>query len=150
MRSQSEAIRTIGHGNRTTEQLLSILHSAGVASLIDVRRYPLGRRQPHFAKERLAVDLPAQGISYEAWSEELGGRRGVPPPTFVTRWRTPGFAAYAAYMEQQEFRIALAELEKRAAAGVAIAIMCAELSGGDAIGGSSPMLLCAMASESAT
>ena len=126
MTSPSQAIRTIGHGNRTIEELLSALHSAGVTNLIDVRRYPLGRRQPHFAKERLAVDLPAQGISYEAWSEELGGRRGAPPPSFVTRWRTPGFAAYAAYMEQSEFRVALAELERRAAEGVAIAIMCAE------------------------
>jgi uncharacterized protein (DUF488 family) len=126
MRSKREAIRTIGHGTRTTEELVSVLHSAGVTSVIDVRRYPLGRRQPQFAMERLAVDLPAEGISYEAWSEELGGRRGAPPTSFVTRWRTPGFAAYAAYMEQSEFRTALAELEKRATAGLAIAIMCAE------------------------
>ena len=126
MRSQREAIRTIGHGTRTIDELASVLHSAGVTRVIDVRRYPLGRRQPQFARERLAVDLPTRGIAYESWADTLGGRREKPPKSFVTRWRTPGFIAYEAYMTQPQFRAALAELERRADAGERIAIMCAE------------------------
>src|SRR5687768_15326638 len=46
-------VGTIGHGTRTTDELASLLVTAGVSTLIDVRRYPLGRRQPHFSRERL-------------------------------------------------------------------------------------------------
>ena len=126
MQSQREPIRTIGHGERTTDALVAVLRSAGVESVIDVRRYPRGRRQPQFASERLMVELPAHGIAYEAWSDELGGRRPAPPASFVSEWKTRGFAAYAAYTAQPEFRAALSKLESRADHGEAIAIMCAE------------------------
>jgi uncharacterized protein (DUF488 family) len=105
---------------------MAVLRSAGVETVIDVRRYPRGRRQPRFASERLMIDLSTHGIAYEAWSEELGGRRPAPPASFVSEWKTAGFAAYAAYTAQPEFRAALAKLENRADHGEAIAIMCAE------------------------
>ena len=120
-------LRTIGHGTRTTDELASLLVAARVTTLIDVRRYPLGRRQPHLARERLALDLPERGIRYEWWGEALGGRRleaGVKPPD--SGWRTPAFAAYSAYMSTPGFGTALAELEDRARAGEALALMCAE------------------------
>ena len=120
-------VRTIGHGTRTTDELAALLEAAGVTTLIDVRRYPAGRRQPHLARERLAVDLPGRAIGYEWWGEALGGRRleaGVKPPD--TGWRSPSFAAYSAYMSTPEFRTALIELEDRARAGEALALMCAE------------------------
>jgi hypothetical protein len=50
-------VRTIGHGTRTTDELASLLVAAGVRTLIDVRRYPAGHRQPHLARERLALPL---------------------------------------------------------------------------------------------
>ena len=120
-------IRTIGHGTRTTDELAALLAAAGVATLIDVRRYPSGRRQPHLSRERLAVDLPERGVAYEWWGEALGGRRAATTPSVAdSTWRSPAFAAYSAYMSMPEFRIALAELEERASAGEALAIMCAE------------------------
>lgn len=126
-RSAGGVVRTIGHGTRTTEQLAALLRSAGVATLIDVRRYPLGRRQPHLSREALAEKLPMLGIGYEWWGEALGGRRS-PSPDAVARtgWHNPAFAGYAEYMATAEFRAALAALEKRARAGEALAIMCAE------------------------
>jgi uncharacterized protein (DUF488 family) len=120
-------VRTIGHGTRTTDELIGLLHDAGVATLIDVRRYPAGRRQPHLARERLAEDLPARGIGYEWWGEALGGRRPPSPDAVAhTGWRNPAFAGYAEYMATAEFRSALAALEERARGGEAVAIMCAE------------------------
>jgi uncharacterized protein (DUF488 family) len=118
-------VRTIGHGTRTTDELVALLSAAGVETLIDVRRYPTGRRQPHLSRERLAVDLPARGVAYEWWGEALGGRRST-PAVADTVWRSPAFAAYSAYMSTAEFRGALADLEERAHGGEALAIMCAE------------------------
>lgn len=126
MKSHRESVRTIGHGTRSTDELASVLRSAGVTHVIDVRRYPLGRRQPHLAAERLADDLPARGIAYEPWSDTLGGRREKPPKSLLAFWRSPGFVGYEAYMTQPEFKAALAQLERRADAGEAIALMCAE------------------------
>jgi len=120
-------IRTIGHGTRTTDELTALLSSAGVATLIDVRRYPTGRRQPHLFRERLAVDLPERGLAYEWWGEALGGRRSVTGAMVPgSGWRQPAFAAYSAHMSTPVFRGALAELEARASAGETLAVMCAE------------------------
>jgi uncharacterized protein (DUF488 family) len=101
--------------------------AAGATTVIDVRRYPAGRRQPRFAHERLEVDLPALGIRYEWWGDALGGRRPMPvPPNPESPWRSHGFVAYAAYMRSDAFRTALVALEARARAGEALAVMCAE------------------------
>jgi uncharacterized protein (DUF488 family) len=124
---QTATIRTIGHGTRTTGELAALLRAAEVETLIDVRRYPTGRRQPHLSRERLAVDLPALGLRYESWADALGGRRTTDPATrAASRWRSPAFAAYEAYVATPEFRHALAALEDRARAGEQIAIMCSE------------------------
>jgi uncharacterized protein (DUF488 family) len=127
-RSQRGAlIWTVGHGTRATDGLARLLMAAGATTVIDVRRYPAGRRQPRFARERLEADLPALGISYEWWGDALGGRRPMPvPPMTESPWRSHGFIAYAAHMRSSAFRTALAALEARARAGEALAVMCAE------------------------
>jgi uncharacterized protein (DUF488 family) len=127
-RAQPDAvIWTVGHGTRATDGLARLLMAAGATTVIDVRRYPAGRRQPRFAHERLEVDLPALGIRYEWWGDALGGRRPMPvPPNPESPWRSNGFVAYAAYMRSDAFRTALAALEARARAGEALAVMCAE------------------------
>jgi uncharacterized protein (DUF488 family) len=98
---------------------------AGVGRVIDVRRFPTGKRQPHLSSDRLAADLPALGIAYEWWGEALGGfRKRSQDPT-----RHPAidsFRAYAEHMDTGPFRVALSRLEERARAGEALAIMCAE------------------------
>jgi uncharacterized protein (DUF488 family) len=124
--ADAAVITTIGHGRRTTDELAALLRACGVATVIDVRRYPIGRRQPHLARARLAADLPARGIAYEWWGDELGGRRDAPDPTFPSTWRSPGFVAYAAYMGTPAFRSALAMLERRARSEERLAVMCAE------------------------
>jgi uncharacterized protein (DUF488 family) len=120
-------IWTVGHGTRATDDLARLLMAAGATTVIDVRRYPAGRRQPRFARQRLEADLPALGLGYEWWGEALGGRRPMPvPPDPEGPWRSHGFIAYAAYMRSDAFRTALAALEARARAGEALALMCAE------------------------
>jgi uncharacterized protein (DUF488 family) len=120
-------VRTVGHGTRTTADLAALLRAAGVATVIDVRRYTEGRRQPHLSRERLEADLPRLDVGYESWAASLGGRRPAPPPSARPRpWRSAGFAAYAAYMRSDAFRSALLILEARAGAGESLAVMCAE------------------------
>lgn len=120
-------IWTVGHGTRSTHGLAGLVMAAGATTVIDVRRYPAGRRQPRFARERLEIDLPELGLSYEWWGEALGGRRSMPAlPIAKSPWRSHGFIAYAAYMRSDPFRDALATLEARARAGERLAVMCAE------------------------
>ena len=120
-------IRTIGHGTRTTDEIAALLREAGVTTLVDVRRYPAGRRQPHLSRERLTIDLPRAGIGYEWWGEAFGGRRsGEASALAATGWRSRSFAAYSAYMASPAFRDALAALESRILGGDALVLMCAE------------------------
>jgi uncharacterized protein (DUF488 family) len=123
----SGVIWTVGHGTRPTDELTALVRAAGATTIVDVRRYPTGKRQPHLARERLAVDLPTFGVAYEWWGEALGGRRPAPDPSVAPGpWRSPSFAAYAAYMLSDEFGTALDALEARVADGDALAVMCAE------------------------
>ena len=116
---------TIGHGTRTTAELVEVLESAGVELLIDVRRFPGSRRHPHFAREALEETLPAAGIAYRWEGEALGGRRDPVPNSPNVAWRLEAFRGYADHLASPEFRAALRELEERAAA-TAQAVMCAE------------------------
>jgi uncharacterized protein (DUF488 family) len=119
-------IFTIGHGTRTLDELSGVLTWAGVQLLVDVRRFPGSRRHPHFAREALEQALPQHELSYEWKGESLGGRRtrskGI---TRHPAWQNASFQSYADYMDTDDFRTAVRELEDRAA-DVVQAIMCAE------------------------
>jgi uncharacterized protein (DUF488 family) len=118
---------TIGHGTRSTDELAALLRAAAIDTLVDVRRYPTGKRQPRFSRERLGDALPERGINYEWWGEALGGRREAAAGAEErTGWRNAAFAAYAEYAADPEFRAALAALEERAQRGERLALMCAE------------------------
>lgn len=117
---------TVGHGTKPTEELVDVLKSAGVEILVDVRRYPGSRRNPHFSREALEKSLPHAGITYEWRGDTLGGRRErVNPNSRHQSLRNKAFKGYADYMDTEEFRDAIKELETQAESK-AIAIMCAE------------------------
>lgn len=67
-------IFSIGHSNRTFNDLVSVLKRYGVETLADIRTYPRSKRNPHFDREALETDLPSSGIGY-VWIRELGGMR---------------------------------------------------------------------------
>jgi uncharacterized protein (DUF488 family) len=117
-------IYSVGHGNRTFEELAEALRAHGVRRLADVRSFPGSRRHPHFGRESLERTLPAAGIEY-IWMKALGGRRKVRPDSSNTAWRVEGFRAYADYMETSEFAAAIDELI-RLAREQPTAYMCAE------------------------
>lgn len=117
---------TIGHGQRSQDELVTTLVAAGVGRLVDVRRYPGSRRFPHFGRAALAESLPRAGITYDFRGDELGGRRHALAPTSRhPAWRDPSFRAYADYVDTPAFRRALLQLEADAAR-TPLAFMCAE------------------------
>lgn len=106
--------------------MMELLQAAGVDRVVDVRRFPGSRRNPQFARDRLAVDLPRAGMTFEWRGEALGGRRRLEPGNRHVAWRSEAFRAYAGHMESVEFRTALAALEGEIRSGAHVAIMCAE------------------------
>ena len=91
---------SVGHSNRTLEQLITILEVHHVDMVADVRGGRAGSKTfPHFNKENLSVSLPTRGIFYRH-IPELGGRRPVNKEIdqyINSAWRVPAFKAYADY-----------------------------------------------------
>ena len=116
-------IFTVGHSTRAQEELIAILKEAGVALLVDVRRFPGSRRHPQFGKERLRAALAAEGIGYRH-EPDLGGRREPRADSPNTAWRMAAFRGYADHMASPEF----ASGRERLIAEQALppAVMCAE------------------------
>jgi uncharacterized protein (DUF488 family) len=117
-------IHTIGHSTRSAEEFLALLLSAGIAVLVDVRRYPGSRRYPHFNRAAMRSWLADAGIEY-LHMPELGGRRAAQAESANTYWRNAAFRAYADYLSTAEFVQALERLEQLAEARRPV-IMCAE------------------------
>jgi uncharacterized protein (DUF488 family) len=117
---------TIGHGTSTRDELAQRLSTAGIETLIDVRRFPGSRRNRDVSRDSLAVWVPEAGIEY-VWEERLGGRRRVPADAGDRDdwWRVEAFRAYAAHTRTAEFQAAMAALVERARTG-AVAVMCSE------------------------
>ena len=118
-------LRTVGHGRLDEEALGTLLRDAGVAQLVDVRRFPGSRANPAVSRDALPAWLPGQGIDYR-WEERLGGRRTLPHgDTEDPWWQVDAFRAYAAHTRTAEFREALdavlAEAGRRR-----VAVMCSE------------------------
>jgi uncharacterized protein (DUF488 family) len=95
-------IWTVGHSNHPLEKLVGILKAHGIERVIDVRRFPMSRKWPHFNSESLAASLPASAIDYVGMPE-LGGRRKSRADSLHTAWRTEAFRGYADFMDTPEF-----------------------------------------------
>lgn len=117
---------TIGHGTRTTEELVALLERNRVEELWDIRSLPGSRRYPHFNREALEASIPAAGIEYRH-VPGLGGRRRGPAGHASPNlgWRNLSFRNYADYMQTDDFEVALSELVEHQS-GRRVAIMCSE------------------------
>ena len=115
---------TVGHGSDDRDALTARLAAAGVAQLVDVRRFPGSRSNPDVRREALEEWLPAAGTGYR-WDERLGGRRKLQTPATDGWWTVDQFAAYAAHTRTLEFTAALDEV-LAAAENAVVAVMCSE------------------------
>jgi uncharacterized protein (DUF488 family) len=117
---------TVGHGPDDRARLAERLTGAGVALVVDVRRFPGSRSNPDVTRDALTRWLPETGIGYR-WEERLGGRRRLPPgePVADSWWTVAQFAAYAAHTRTPAFAAALAGVLEEAA-GRTVAVLCSE------------------------
>jgi uncharacterized protein (DUF488 family) len=117
-------IWTVGHSNHPFEKFVGILKSHGIERVLDVRRFPVSRKWPHFDAENLAASLPGSGIDYVGMPE-LGGRRKARPDSPHTAWRTDAFRGYADFMDTPEFTDSFSRAVRLGRARHS-ALMCAE------------------------
>lgn len=118
---------TIGHSNRSLDELIEMLHAAQVSLLVDVRTLPRSRANPVFNIDTLPAGLAKAQIGYEHYAA-LGGlrsrQRDVDEQTNGF-WHERSFHNYADYALTAAFAAALQQL---IAAGrqQRLAIMCSE------------------------
>ena len=117
-------IWTIGHSTHPLEAFLKLLHSFNITLLADIRNYPGSKRYPHFNKEALEISLRQNNIKY-IHLKDLGGRRKPVTGSQNTGWKNTAFRGYADYMETQDFKKAIEELQELASAE-RTAYMCSE------------------------
>lgn len=122
--SSQKIIYTIGHSTRTLEEFIDLLKGSHIKLLADIRSYPGSKRFPHFNKEALQKALPKHDIAYQHFPA-LGGRRKTSKDSKNTAWKNSAFRGYADYMERDDFKKAIVELESVAEKQLT-AYMCSE------------------------
>jgi len=103
---------TIGHSNRSLDEMVGLLKKFGIEALVDVRRWPSSRKYPHFNREILEERLRVEGIVYIWLGKELGGYRseGLGEKSPNKAWKTRGFRNYADYTLSEEFKAGINRL----------------------------------------
>lgn len=122
--TQKRVIWTIGHSTRSFDEFIALLNSFQIECVADIRSYPGSRRYPHFNKRALEVSLPDNNMTY-IHLKGLGGRRKARLDSVNTAWRQAAFRGYADYLETDDFKNAITELEL-IAAKKRTAYMCSE------------------------
>jgi uncharacterized protein (DUF488 family) len=117
-------IYTIGHSNRSLNEFIQMLKSFNIQLLKDIRRFPGSKKFPYFNKSSLENSLRKVGINY-LHSEKLGGRRKPKENSINDIWKNEAFRGFADYMETENFKNAIKELETLSEANT-LAIMCSE------------------------
>jgi uncharacterized protein (DUF488 family) len=118
-------VHTIGHSTREWDDFVSVLKAHHIATLFDIRAFPMSRRLPHFNRENMEKALAEAGIEY-VWEKDLGGRRSKSlKESPNTGLRNDSFRNYADYMLTPTFTQATERVVK-SAESKPTAIMCAE------------------------
>ncbi len=118
---------TIGHSNRSLDEVVGMLTDAGVGLLVDVRAFPRSRTNPQFNIDTLPDDLARAGIDYRH-RPDLGGRRTVQHDVndaLNATWRNRSFHNYADYALGDEFGAAFDALTRWGEAQ-RVCLMCSE------------------------
>jgi uncharacterized protein (DUF488 family) len=110
---------TIGHSNIPADRFVAMLRAAGVEAIADVRSVPASRRFPWFSAKAFGERLACEGVAYEFFGDELGGRPRDPA------LYCDGVADYEAMAAQPEFRAGLDRL-MASAKRCRVCLMCAE------------------------
>lgn len=124
MTESAPLIMTIGHANRSLEDMLALLTANAVRRVVDIRATPRSRYHPQFNVELFGEALRRHGIHYEH-APRLADARMPQPDSINTAWHDAARRGYADYMQTGEFAIGLERLLSRARRE-RVVIMCAE------------------------
>ena len=116
-------IYSIGHGNRTWAEFLSLLASKNCKFLIDVRSFPASKFNPSFNKDQLDEKCRLADIKYVFMGDTLGGR-----PADRSLYDSAGRADYQLIERSPRYIAGISRLEKAANISQSTFIMCSELS----------------------
>ena len=123
--AQSARVFTIGHGSRDLQEILDILHCAGIACVADVRSYPMSRRHPAFSSSALSTRLEEECIAYHWLGKTLGGFRKSSSQSPHVALEATGLRGFAEHMHSGVFLEGI-EVLLDLAHRHATAILCAE------------------------
>ncbi len=116
---------SVGHSNRTIAELIGLLRSAGIATLVDVRAQPASARHPQFAMDALRAALEREGMVYHWAGRQLGGFRQPKPDSPHIALESDGFRGFADFMETEAFQRGVSQLVNLGMKAPT-AFMCAE------------------------
>lgn len=103
-------IYTLGHSNRSLEELAALLKEEGIGCLVDIRSLPGSGRFPWFNKAPLERAMNRAGVRYVWEGKALGGRRPENPADSRHSALANGFRSFATHMETPEFRLGIERL----------------------------------------
>ena len=103
-------LHTVGHSDRSLDELLELLRSAGIRTVVDVRQQSEVSHDPHFNQEGIREVLSAAGIDYHCAGRQLGGLRQARPASPNKALTDAGLRGYADYMGTEVFKKAAAQL----------------------------------------
>lgn len=118
---------TIGHSNRSFGDFVTLLRSAEVTFVADVRTVPRSRANPQYNRDVLPEAFATCQIGYEHIAS-LGGLRGRAhdvPGDVNAFWQNESFHNYADHAMSEGFRRGLARLRELGRTR-RCAVMCAE------------------------
>lgn len=116
-------IYTIGHGNKSMEELIKELNVYGIQYLIDVRSKPFSKYYPHFNKEALMFYFQThKGIIYDWRGDRIGGM----PPAEWNCYTVDGKIDYDKMSVYPVFVTGVEQIIKANDLKLKVALMCSE------------------------
>ena len=114
-------IYTIGYGNRSFKDFVTLLQRYDIKYVVDVRSQPYSRFNPEFSKELFEKQLKQCGIHYVFMGDTLGGR-----PNDSTCY-VDGKVDYAKLREKSFYQGGLERIRAAWEKQLCFALMCAEI-----------------------
>lgn len=138
---------TVGHGTRSTKELVSLLQEHMIDTVVDIRSIPRSSKNPQHNRDTLQDVLSRAGVTYTWMGDSLGGLRKKRPELnninagnvlvgihaisknqsdiTITGWHNDSFHGYADWMQTDEFKKGIEMLEAISLDSTT-AIMCSE------------------------
>lgn len=118
---EKKPLYTIGHGNRKSDDFISILKEYGIQFLIDVRSQPYSKYNPQFNQNDLRYLLERNDIRYVFMGDSIGGR-----PDDSSCYDNLGKVDYEVVKTKDFFLQGINRLKTAYEKDISLVIMCSE------------------------